>query len=110
SRMIALVFVNAALSCAVLISELPAALPRTPSKMLGVLRPCAEGCDCTIVEATTAPTNIPPTSASRARRAIVIDRLPPLRVVGSLRHFILATISVAASIRDDAEIEPARLR
>src|SRR5262249_23981649 len=109
--MIALVFVNAALSCAVLLSELPAALPRTPSKMLGVLRSCAEGCDCTIVEATTAPTNvIPTTSAIRARRAIVIDRLPPVRVVGSPRHFILATISVAASIRDDAEIEPARLR
>src|SRR5262245_65526371 len=79
--MIALESVSAARSSAVPISGLPAALPRTPSNTLGVLRPCAEGCDCTFVQAAIALVNIiPTTSAIPARRLIVIDQLPYVRI------------------------------
>jgi hypothetical protein len=40
------------------ISELPAALLSTPSKMLGTSRPSGEGCDSTLVEAATALINM----------------------------------------------------
>jgi hypothetical protein len=78
--MIALDSVNAARSSAVLISGLPATLPRTPSKMLGTSRPYAEGCDCTFVEAAIALiTIIPTTNTIPARRPVVIDQLPFVR-------------------------------
>jgi hypothetical protein len=60
--MIAFELVNAARSCAVLISEVPAALLSTPSKTLGTSGPCGEGCDSTLVEAATALINIIPTT------------------------------------------------
>jgi hypothetical protein len=60
----------------VLISGLPATLPRTPSKTLAASRPYAEGCDCTFVEAAIALINIIPTiNAIPACRPVVIDQL-----------------------------------
>src|SRR5262245_20146074 len=107
--MIALVFVNAALSCAVLISELPTALPRTPSKTLGASRPYAEGCDCAFVEAANALINIIPTnSATSPRRAIVIDQLLLFRCddadVGAahLRQFYVDPAPEASAVSQTA--------
>src|SRR5262245_32766764 len=74
--MIALDRVNAARSSAVLISGLPATLPRTPSKTLTASRPSADGCDCTFVEAAIALITIIPTANMiPARRPVVIDQL-----------------------------------
>jgi hypothetical protein len=60
---------------AVLISGLPATLPRIPSKMLGASRPCAEGCGCTFVEAAIALIAMSPTTNTiPACRPLVIDQ------------------------------------
>jgi len=58
--MMAVESVNAARSCVVLISELPAALLSTPSKTLGTSCAFGEGCDSALVEAATALINIIP--------------------------------------------------
>src|SRR5260370_27262987 len=71
--MIAVEFVNAARSSAVLISGVPATLPRTPSKTLGASRPYAEGCDGTFVDKAIALINIiPTTNTIPACRPVVI--------------------------------------
>src|SRR5262245_4492039 len=114
--MIALDSVNAARSSAVLISGLPATLPRTPSKMLGTSRPYAEGCDCTFVEAAIALiTIIPTTNTMPARRPVVIDQLPFVRckrpakfpsfVSRMRRHRGECRVSL-----NDADVEAVRLR
>ena len=82
--MIALELLNAARSCAVLISELPATLLSTPSKTLGTSRACGEGCDSTLVEAATALVDITPTTNTiLASRRVVIDQLLFVRVAMS---------------------------
>src|SRR5215470_8533421 len=74
--MIALPSFNSARSCAVLISELPATLLRTPSKTFGGWRPYGASCDCAFVEAATALINISTTSnANLPCCLVVIDQL-----------------------------------
>src|SRR6516164_3114056 len=84
--MIALASFKAARSCAVLISELPATLLRTPSKTFGGSRPYGASCDCALVEAATALINISTTSnANLPCCLVVIDQLLFLRCKQSAR-------------------------
>src|SRR5262249_55401143 len=77
---------NAARSCAVPISELPATLFRTPSKTFGGSRPSGASCDCAFVEAATALINMSTTSnANRPCCPVVIDQLLFLRCKQSAR-------------------------
>src|SRR6516225_2600760 len=84
--MITLPSFNAARSCAVLISELPATLLRIPSKTFGGSRPYGASCDCTFVDAPTALINISTTSNANLRCCLaVIDQLLFLRCKQSAR-------------------------
>ena len=79
---------EAARSCAVLISELPATLLRTPSKTFGGSRPYGASCDCAFVEAATALINISITSNAKLPCfPVVIDQLLS-SVANSLRGFL----------------------
>src|SRR5262249_8169155 len=74
--MIALPSFNAARSCAVLISELPATLLRTPSKTFGGSRPYGASCNCAFVEAATVLISTSTTSNANLRCCLfVIDQL-----------------------------------
>ena len=85
-EMIALPSFNAARSCPVLISELPATLLKTPSKTFGGSRSYGASCDCAFVEAATVLISISTTSNANLRFClVVIDQLLFLRCKQSAR-------------------------
>src|SRR6516225_12270587 len=85
--MITLPSFNAARSCAVLISELPATLLRAPSKTFGGSRPYGASCDCAFVEVATVLISISTTSHANLCFCllVIIDQLLFLRCKQSAR-------------------------
>src|SRR5262249_46868205 len=112
SRTIARPSFNAARSCAVLISELPATLLRTPSKTFGGSRPYGTSCDCAFVESATALISISTTSNANLRCClVVIDQLLFLRCKQSARLSSFAGFIESRGVAFvGSDVEPVCLR